>query len=342
IYYPPFFNGYGYDQAASNGGNYQANVNVTQQLIMKKAKQAQYENLNILNQYIGNASKISELDLKKAVTGQYITAYSDFNMLQSAQEMLLLLNDEEEMLKPLVQRGIYMQNDFLNVRMAKETQLLAIRQARIQYQNDLYALNIICGLDDTTFASLGKPDIAPSAMFDAENSVLLKQYRLDSLKFMNRKKLVDVNYVPKLAAIADAGLWATNPVTAYKNFGAGIGLNFSMPLYDGKQRKMEYQKLVLAAQVSHNYETFYRKQFQQQVLQLKAQLSATDELLAETSKQIDLAQELIRNYRLQLNSGLVKITDLVLTINNYINFKTSLNQTTMTRLQIINQLNYYK
>ena len=252
IYYPPNFNGYGYDQGATNGGNYQAQVNFSQPLIMKKSKQAQFENLNILNQYIGNASKISELDLKKAITTQYISAYGDYNVIQSAQDMFNLLNDEEEMLKPLVQRGIYMQNDFLNVRMVKETQLLTIRQARIQYQNDLYMLNIICGLDDTVFAALSKPEIAPTAMFDAENSVLLRQYRLDSLKFMNRKKLVDLNYVPKLSAIADAGLLATNPLNAYKNFGAGIGLNFSMPLYDGKQRKMEYQKLVLAAQVSHN------------------------------------------------------------------------------------------
>ena len=63
-----------------------------------------------------------------------------------------------------------------------------------------------------------------------------------------------------------------------------------MPLYDGKQRKLEYQKIQLASQISRNYETFYRHQINQQLLQLSEQLKATNELIAETNKQIQLSQ----------------------------------------------------
>jgi len=342
IYYTPNINGYGYDATVTNGGNYQAQVGVQQQLIMKKSKKAQFENLDIQNRYLNNQTEISTLDLKKAITEQYITAYKDFSLMQAVQDVLNLLNSEENALRPLVQRGIYAETDFLNVRMVKETQLLNLRQSNMQYRMDLYELNILCGLDDTAMVELGKPDIPLPQPFDPGNSVLLRQYRIDSLKFANRKSLVDLNYEPKLAAFGDAGLWTAYLPTAYKNFGAGIGLNFSMPLYDGKQRRMEYQKITLSSQISHNYEMFYRRQYQQQVQQLNDQLRSTDELVSETKQQLELASQLIEMYKAQLDKGLVKVTDLVLAINNYINFKASLTQTNISRLQIINQLNYFK
>ena len=342
VYYAPNFNGYGYDGAVTNGGNYQAQVGVTQQLIMKKSKRVQFEGIDIQNKYLGNQTEITALELKKAITEQYIIAYKDYSLLQAVQQVLDLLSNEQDALRPLVQRGIYAETDFLNVRMIQETQLLNYRQSKMQYRMDLYSLNILCGIDDTALVELGKPEINITQTFDAANSVLLRQYRIDSLKFANRKSLVDLNYQPKLEAFGDAGLWTSYLPTAYKNFGAGIGLNFSMPLYDGKQRKMEYQKIALSAQISRNYENFYRRQYLQQLQQLKDELRSTDELVAETNKQLDLANQLISMYKAQLDRGLVKVTDLVLAINNYINFKSSLTQTNISRLQIINQINYFK
>ncbi len=342
LYYAPNFNGYGYDNAVTNGGNYQAQVGVVQQLIMRKSKKVQYEGIDIQNKYLDNQAQISTLDLKKAITDQYITAYKDYSLLQSAQDVLDLLNREEDALKPLVQRGVYSETDFLNVRMLKETQLLAYRQAKMQYRTDIYTLNILCGVSDTALVYLSAPVVPVPQGFDPANSVLLRQYSIDSLKFANRKNLVDLNYQPKLSAFGDAGLWSSNPLMAYKNFGAGIGLNFSMPLYDGKQRRMEYQKIVISAQVSHNYKAFYTTQYQLQVQQLQEALRNSNDLIAATGKQLELAGQLIDVYRAQLDKGQVKITDLVLAINNYIGFKASITQAGISQLQIINQLNYFK
>ena len=342
LYYAPSYKGYGYDAAITNGGNYATQVGISQPLIMKKSKRVQFETLNIQNQYLGNSSKISELDLKKAVSAQYITAYTDYMQLLSVKEVLNLLNDEADMLKPLVEHGIYTQTDFLNLMLLQQNQSLAIQQSQLQYNSDLYSLNILCGIDDTAFTTLSKPELALTVTYDANTSILLRKFRIDSLNFANRKKLVDLNYQPKLSAFADAGFMTSTPQTIYKNFGGGLGLNFAMPLYDGKQRKFEYQKIHLASQISQNYESFYRHQLNQQQLQLYEQLNATNKLIAETAKQIQLAQELINIYKEQLNKGLVKITDLILAVNNYINYKTSMNLTAMNKMQIINQLNYFK
>ena len=149
--------------------------------------------------------------------------------------------------------------------------MVTLRQYELQYQNDLYTLNIICGVDDTSFAELSKPSVELSAKTESANLLLLKQYKIDSLKFSNQKKLVDLNYQPKLGAFADAGFWTSNNPGFYKNFGAGVGLNFSMPLYDGGQRKFQYQKITLASQISRNYQSFYQRQYKQQIQQLEQQ-----------------------------------------------------------------------
>lgn len=342
LYYTPDIKGYGYDAAVTNGGNYQAQILAKQELIIRKAKRTQLEALNIQSQYLDNTAKITELDLTKAITDLYITAYRDYALIQSADEVLSLLSKEEETLKPLVQKGIYNQTDYLNIQMSKETQLLAKRQADLQYRTDLYSLTIVCGMDDTSYVTLAAPVVDLSERVATANLLLLRQYHIDSLKFSNNKKLINLQYQPKLTAFADAGLWTADLPGFYRGFGAGVGVNFSMPLYDGKQRKYDYQKIDLAAQISRGYQQYYRNQYQQQVYQLDAQLRATDDLIRETTRQLKLSNDLIDVYRTELAQGLVRITDLVLTVNNYINFRTSLNQTTMSRLQIINQLNYYK
>lgn len=342
VYYTPSYRGYGYDNAVTNGGNYQAQLAATQELIIRKSKRTQLEGLNIQNQYLDNTSKITELDLTKAVTDQYIIAFKDYTLIQSIQEALDLMTNEEEALKPLVQKGVYAQTDFLNIRMSKEAQLLNLRQSQLSYKNDLYTLNILCGLEDTMFQDLAKPSIDLALRVNTSSLLLLRQYHIDSLKFDNSRKMVDLNYQPKLSAFADAGVWSSYIPGIYRNFGAGVGLNFSMPLYDGKQRKYDYQKIALSSQISRNYEEFYRRQYQQQILQLGVQLKATDDLIAETNKQLQLSHDLIDMYKAELNRGLVRVTDLILTMNNYINFKTSITQANMSRLQIINQLNYFK
>src|ERR1700761_939504 len=71
--YAPTIHGYGYDQAISNGGNFTTVVAVNKTLVGQKHLDAQLETIRLQNQGIRNTSRISEQDLKKSVTAQYIT-----------------------------------------------------------------------------------------------------------------------------------------------------------------------------------------------------------------------------------------------------------------------------
>ena len=73
----------------------------------KKYLGAQVEAINLLSQSVKNATKISEQDLKKAITTQYITAFGSLQQVKFNREIVDLLNKEEDMLKKLTARKTF-------------------------------------------------------------------------------------------------------------------------------------------------------------------------------------------------------------------------------------------
>jgi outer membrane protein TolC len=139
--YAPLINGWGYDQAISNGGNFTTVVAATKTLVGQKHLDAQYETIRLQNQGVTNTSKISEQDLKKNVTAQYITAYGDLQELKFNRELFALLQKEEALLKDLTQKNVYRQTDYLAFLVTLKQEGLLLQQLDIQYRNDHGMLN---------------------------------------------------------------------------------------------------------------------------------------------------------------------------------------------------------
>jgi hypothetical protein len=64
-------------------------------------------------------------------------------------------------------------------------------------------------------------------------------------------------------------------------------------------------------------------------------------LIEEISSQIKYAEGLIDVNKKLLQTGDVKIADLVIAINNYLTAKSLLAQNRVNSMQIINQINYW-
>jgi len=128
---------------------------------------------------------------------------------------------------------------------------------------------------------------------------------------------------------------------AYKNFGVSAGVNLSVPIYDGHQRKLQYNKLFLAELTRVGYKDFFSRQYDQQLAQLRQQLNGTDNLMAEINSQVSYAESLIQVNAKLLGTGDVRISDYIIAINGYLNAKYLLIQNRVTRMQIINQINYW-
>jgi outer membrane protein TolC len=341
-YYAPVIAGYGYDNIITNGAQVSAFVQANKNIISSANLSSQYETIRLLKESIGNTAQVAEKDLRKTITTQYITAFGDFQNLAFSREILNLYQSEESILKRLTQAGVYKQTDYLTFYVSFQQQLLSVRQYEIQFRNDCATLNYLSGIVDTSLVELQAPDLQMNAMPDIMYSPFYRQYTLDSLNLVNQQKAIFYTYKPKINIYADAGYNSSLQYEPYKNFGLSAGLNFSVPIYDGKQRKMKYQKINIAEDTRQNYKNYFLQQYNQQIAQLSQQLRATESLITDIDGQIKYSGTLIDVNRKLLETGEVRITDLILTINTFLNARNLLNQNYTNRMQIINQINYWQ
>jgi outer membrane protein TolC len=339
--YAPSYHGWGYDEAISNGGNFTTVVAVTKTLVGQKHLDAEYETIRLNNRGIGNTSRISEQDLKRSVTAQYIIAYGDLQQLKFNRDIYQLLDKESNLLKDLTEKNVYRQTDYLAFVVTLKQEALLLRQLEIQFRNDHGTLNYLCGIVDTSATPLAAPVIELQRLPDIGNSIFFRQFALDSLKLRNSRSLIDFNYRPKASLYADGGFSSSLMYEPYKNFGMSFGVTITMPIYDGHQRKMQYSKLEIQERTRTGYRDFFSSQYSQQLAQLSQQLTATEDLIAQINEQVHYSETLIDVNGKLLGTGDAKIADYILALSNYLNAKNLLTQNYITRLQIINQINYW-
>ena len=339
--YAPVIKGWGYDGAITNGAGFASLVGVNKLIPNKKNTTAQFDNINLQSLSIANTSSITEQDLKRTIIAQYITAAGSLQQLNVNKEISSLLTKEETILKKLTQSNVYKQADYLTFLITLQQQDLLVKQFSIQYKNDLNTLKYYCGTTDTSTVILQSPDISVKPLPGVTQSVFFKQFEIDSLKLTNNKRLVDINYRPKVNLYADAGYNSSLTYKAYKNFGTSFGLSLTVPIYDGRQKQLQYSKIDLTEKTRANYKSFFTSQYQQQITQLTQQLNATEDLITDINNQLKYIQALKDVDEKLFGTGEMKIIDYILTLNNYINAKNLITQNKISRLQIINQLNYW-
>jgi len=339
--YAPVVNGYGYSEAITNEHTLNGLAQVSKTIVGKENINTQVQTITLQTLSLTNQSKISEQDLKKAITTQYITAYGDLQQYKFSQDVVKLLSSEDDLLKKLTRSNVYRQSDYLTFLVTLKQQELALTQARLLYKNDFATLNYLAGVADTSIRDLDEPALQRNIKPDVTGSIYFQQYKLDSLKLINSKQLIDYAYKPKLNVLADGGYNSDFMGQAWKNFGLSAGFGLVIPIYDGGQRKLQYRKLYLQEETRQNYKAFFDVQYRQQVAQLNQQITENETLIAQIKDQTKYTESLIKVDMQLLQTGDLHISDLVLAINNYLTIKNLMTQTVISRLQLINQLNYW-
>ena len=339
--YSPVINGFGYSGIITNVHTLNALVTVNKTLISKPYLNSQLAAIGYQRDSISNLFKISQLDLNKTIIGQYITAYGSLEQLKFSREVVDLLTKEESLLKKLTRANVYRQSDYLTFLVTLKQQQVQLLQNRLQYKNDFATLNYLAGIADTSMMEIGEPALQKTYTPEINNSIFFKKYQIDSLRFINGRKLIDFSYRPKANIFGDGGYNSDFTGQAYKNFGTSFGFGVTMPIYDGHQRKLLYKRLSLLEETRQNYKTFFNVQYLQQIAQLNQQISENENLTVQIKDQIKYTESLIKVDTQLLQTGDLKIADLILAINNYLTVKNLLTQTIISRLQLINQLNYW-
>jgi outer membrane protein TolC len=339
--FAPVIHGYGYAGSVTNYQTLDALVSVSRQLIGKSYLNAQLYAISIQRDSLINAAQVSVQDLKKTITGQYITAYGSLQQVNFSQEVVDLLSKEENLLLKLTRANVYKQSDYLAFLVTLKQQQLQLLQARLQYKNDYTTLNYLAGIADTAMITLAEPGVQRAIAPDVAASIFFKKFKLDSIRLINSRSILDYSYRPKANIFADAGYNTDLSNQLYKNFGTSAGFSITVPIYDGGQRKLQYKKLGLEEETRVAYKTFFSKQYQQQIAQLNQQIRENENLIAQINDQMKYTESLIKVDTKLLETGDLRISDLILAINNYLTIKNLLTQTTISRLQLINQLNYW-
>ena len=340
-FYAPVINGWGYDKAISNGAQYTNLVTFSQLIGGRKNVENQIAATQLNQMSNLNAEKISEQDLKLAITMQYIVAYGVQQQILFNNEVLNLLTTESSILKTLTDNGTYRQTDYLTLYVTIQQQKIQIDQLKVQFQNDYALLNNLCGLQDTAYTQLLEPSFELKPVSPIKQTVFFRKFQLDSLRIENSREQLNFNYRPKVNLFADGGFNSTFATTPYKNFGASLGVNFSMIIHDGRQRKIQNSQIQLQQDTRSAYERFFLDQTHQQLSQWYQQLSGVEQLIDQIESQIKYSEGLMDANRKLLITGDVRIADYIIAINNYLNAKYLITQNTINRYQILNQLNYW-
>ncbi len=340
-YYAPIIKGYGYDIAITNGQQLSALIALNKQIYNKRNLSLQFNNLRLQRDSLNVTSSITIQDIKKSIITQYITAYGDQLQLQFNDEVISLLANEDSVLKRLTQKNVYRQVDYLSFLVTLRQQELTRSQLDLLYKSDYGTLNYLAGIVDTTTSTLSPPNLQVVTNYLENSSPFLQKYKLDSARLINEKNLVDIGYRPKVSLFADAGYQSSFNIAPYKNFGTSVGVNLSIPIYDGHQKQLQYTKINIQERTRQKQRDFFSTQYRQQILQLQQQLKALEGLREPIDKQIEYLQTLIDVNGKLLETGDIKITDYVLALSNYISSRNLVIQNIISRFQIINQLNYW-
>ena len=109
----------------------------------------------------------------------------------------------------------------------------------------------------------------------------------------------------------------------------------------GKQKKLQYSKIDIGERTRINKRDFFIQQHNQQILQLLQQLNSTGTLIDQVNKQIKYTETLITVNEKLLATGDIRLTDFILSLNNYFTAKNLVTQNYISRLKILSQLNYW-
>ena len=340
LLYSPAYKNFGYDEVVTDGGNYQAVVGVSQNILNRKELSNKFQAVSIQRQLVTNSSRISLADLKKMITEQYLASYTDYSDLTFNKSFLELIYKENEITRQFVISGLCKQTDYLSLKIETQSQEILVNQLKSQFEKDLRLLNQVCGLSDTGLYELNLPALEIKGTNEISKSPLFIQYKIDSLRIVNEITAVDIQYRLKMNWFADAGFLTATPWNFYRHFGYSAGVSLSIPLYDGHQKEKEKQKLGLAEETRGTYQDNFRKQFNQQIMQLNDELKSLQALSVQLENQLTTSEQLVNALKGQLESGIIQMTEYINAIKNYRYITKNMSDNRIQILMVINQLNY--
>lgn len=328
----------GYDLALSDGGQYQAVVQIRQPLLSGSKYRTYESKAGISGQINENNIKLTIHELEQVVGYQYILCIKSLKQAENSLSLLNALEAQLKILQKLVENAIYKQTDLILLQIEVLDLNSEYRSFQAEYMTNLYDLNLICGIKDTSRVLLQDIDILLSPE-NTGRSNFLTAYRLDSLNIVADQSINELKYKPQIDIFADAGLFAAY-LPYLTRFGFSTGITFSWNIFDGHQRDIQREKSAINI---HNLE------FEKQNLMTRNyvskrkvinQINDVDEKIIQKEKQAGQYKTLYETYTRELAVGEASVMDFKNLIKDIAAKKQEILILKMERHFLVNSYNY--
>jgi outer membrane protein TolC len=230
----------GHDLALTDGGQYQALVSIRQPLLSGSKYRAYENKAGISRQKNENDIILTIHELEQVVGYQYLLCIRSLREAENSLSLIRNLEDQYSLIKKLVENGVYKQTDLMLMQIELENYNLEYKCYRAEYVSNLYDLNLICGISDTTVVGLQEIEFKIDRETVAKSG-FLTGFKLDSLIILSDQAVNELKYKPQLDLFANAGLNAAYlPYPRRLGISAGVALTWN--LFDGRQRSIQREK----------------------------------------------------------------------------------------------------
>lgn len=329
----------GYDVAASNGGTYQGMLNINQPLFYSAKYKMASEQVMVAGQINQNTIKLSEHDIEKIVGDQYILCIQDLKQTDYIEQLTQLISEQKLIVSKLVESGLLKQSDLLLVNIEEQTQLNNLSFFKSTYQRDLMDLNILCGINDTAIVKL--LDIKLYLNSPTNQSNFIEKFRLDSLNIVAGQKNFELKYKPQLNSFANAGLNGVYVPTLPNRFGVSAGLNFSLTIFDGKQKELNKKKTDLFIKSTQSYKSNFISQNYIRKNKILLEITSLNQRITISENQLKDYKQLLEYYKMEVITGQQSVTTYITTIKSIATLQKDFVLMQTNKQLLINIYNYW-
>lgn len=332
-------NAIGYDIALTSGGLYSAQFNIEKNIFNGALTDALSRQRAITESAVINNIELLKRDLRKQVTDQYLQTYLSYQLYNLTNELAFYLNEQLKILGELVESGMAKQSDYLLLSVEIENQKIAANDYYSQFTSNLFDLNSLCGIKDSSIVQL---EIVSLELQNKKTSYeLFKKFELDSLAIENQQQLFETKYQPQVSLFFNTGLNAVELKNIQRKFGLSAGINFSLPIFDGNQRSITQQQTKVSLETINSYKSNLEIQFNNQLNNSLKKLENLKNNLNNLTRQIESYNTVIKISERELQQGQLSMIEYLTILKNFLDFKKN-KVITETNYQLeINNFNYW-
>lgn len=216
----------------------------------------------------------------------------------------------------LVKHVILQESDYLLLQLDIDSKKLELKQIQNNLRIALNQVFTLSGIAFETNIIIAEPDFntAPSTK---KEFFYLQKFKNDSLQIKADEAVFDNAYKPQITVYGNTGLNAVEIPNITHKIGMSAGLQISIPIYDGKQRKFTHQQNLLKEQNLEFYKSNSEVQLSNNLQSITYQLDALNENKLLLDDQLEKQQNILEIYKGKLVQGQISIVDYLNVIQSY-------------------------